>query len=326
MVSTGFQTQVGVVQAPAVEGDFSSTNPRLSVNAGPGGLIAGPLGCAVGRFGWLAFNPADGDGAPAAVNNYGSTKPDCIVPRPGQQALITTYLQTASMIIAPGFAMYAMRACDIWVKNLGSGQAVPGLKAFANLSNGTVSRFAATGTSASAGASGSTSSVAASTFSVTGSIGGTNGNTLTVTAVGSGTVVPGATISGTGIATGTKVTAQLLPLLTGEALGGIGRYFVDIAEQSVASTTVSGTYGTLTVAGTVVAGFAVGQSISGSSVVAGTTITALGTGTGGAGTYIVNNNTVVSSTAITAAGDIETDWIAESSGLQNELVKIRRQP
>lgn len=324
MVSTGFQTQVGVLQAPAVEGDFASTNPRYAVNAGQGGLIAGPAGVTVGRFGWLAFNPADSDGAPAAVNNFGSTKPDCIIPRAGQVALIQNYLQTASMLVPGGFQIYALNACDIWVKNLGSGQATPGMKAFARLSDGAVSKFAAAGTSATSGATGSASSVAATTFSVTGSIGGLNGNVLTVTAVGSGTVVPGGTISGTGVATGTKIAAQITPLLTGEAAGGIGRYYVNIAEQSVASTTVSGTYGLLTVGGTVTGTWQVGQSISGGS--AAGTITALGTGTGGAGTYIVDNNTAQTSTAITAAGDIETDWTARSSGLQNELVKITRQP
>jgi hypothetical protein len=163
----------------------------------------------------------------------------------------------------------------------------------------------------------SASSVAGSTFSVTGSI---SGNLLTVTAVGSGTVVPGATISGTGVLTGTQIVGQL-----SGTPGGVGVYELNYGEQTVASTTISGTYGTLTVGGTVTGTFSVGDTITGSGVVAGTAITALGTGTGGAGTYIVNNNTVVSSTAINASQNVETKWIAMSGGLPGELVKISAQ-
>jgi hypothetical protein len=103
---------------------------------------------------------------------------------------------------------------------------------------------------------------------------------------------------------------------------GIGTYYVSIPEQTVSSTTISGTYGLLTVGGTVVSGFGVGQVITGTGVVAGTQITQLGTGTGGAGTYIVNNNTVVASTAISvAATNVETKWIAASAGAVGELIK-----
>lgn len=58
---------------------------------------------------------------------------------------------------------------------------------------------------------------------------------------------------------------------------------------------------TLTVGGTVTGTFAVGQVISGVGVTTGTRITALGTGTGGAGTYTVSASQTVSSTAIHSA-------------------------
>ena len=45
-----------------------------------------------------------------------------------------------------------------------------------------------------------------------------------------------------------------------------------------------------------------GQTISGSGVASGTQITAFGTGTGGAGTYTVNNSQTVASKAMTANG------------------------
>jgi hypothetical protein len=63
------------------------------------------------------------------------------------------------------------------------------------------------------------------------------------------------------------------------------------------SSSISGA--TLTVGGTVTGVFAVGMVLSGTGVTAGTTITALGTGTGGAGTYTVSASQTVSATSIT---------------------------
>lgn len=62
---------------------------------------------------------------------------------------------------------------------------------------------------------------------------------------------------------------------------------------------ISGT--TLTVTSVVFGTLAVGMHISGTGVTAGTTITALGTGTGGTGTYTVSDSQTVSSTGITGA-------------------------
>lgn len=57
--------------------------------------------------------------------------------------------------------------------------------------------------------------------------------------------------------------------------------------------------GTMTVTSAPTAPIRVGDVLSGASVVAGTYVTAFGTGTGGTGTYLVSNSTVVSSTTIT---------------------------
>jgi hypothetical protein len=137
-----------------------------------------------------------------------------------------------------------------------------------------------------------TASIAANAAtSVTGSIAG---NVLYVTAVSSGLLVPGATITGTGIAGGTKIQAQL-----SGTTGGIGSYAVNNA-QTVASTTITASYGVMTVTANTSGTFSPGQTISGTSVTAGTKITAFGTGTGLNGTYYVDQPTVVASTAITA--------------------------
>jgi hypothetical protein len=56
----------------------------------------------------------------------------------------------------------------------------------------------------------------------------------------------------------------------------------------------------LTISAVTAGVLAVGSVIAGSGVTAGTTITALGTGSGGAGTYTVGTSQSVSSTAITS--------------------------
>ena len=63
---------------------------------------------------------------------------------------------------------------------------------------------------------------------------------------------------------------------------------------------ISGT--TLTVSATPSGALGPGQTISGSGVASGTQITAFGTGTGGTGTYTVNNSQTVASEAMTASG------------------------
>lgn len=142
-----FQTQVKVAQAPAIAGDFATTNPRYSVPAGPGGLIAGTSGVTAGLFAWLSSSAVDADGAPALVNNTGSGVPAGIVPRE-QQALITTYLQEAGNLVPAGFPVTVISAADMWVTNAGASAVTVGMVAFAKTADGTIS-FAATGATVS---------------------------------------------------------------------------------------------------------------------------------------------------------------------------------
>jgi len=301
-----FQTQVNVFQAPAVAGDFASTNPRATVLAGPPDLTAGPYGVTVGLFAW---QDAAGNGN---VYNFAqsSVPPSGFVHR-AQQSLITQYLAEYSNTVPAGFPVTLFSAGDFWVKNAGSNEVLIGMKAYANLSTGAIT-FAATG-NPTTGAS-VTGSIAASTASVTGSI---SGGVLTVTAVASGTLVIGGILSGTGVATGTQITEQL-----SGATGGVGTYYVSIQEQTVASTTISQTYGTLTVTAVASGALAVGDTITGTGITAGTFIAALGTGTGGTGTYVVSPSQTVASETITVAANIETKWYAMSYGAAGELVKM----
>ena len=311
--SGGFQQQVFDQPLIGFAGDRATNNEYASYDAGPFGLVAGPAGVTVGRFAW-AVPPLDANGTPTLVNSFGQGSVSGLVPR-FLQGSNSTYLSNAGMTILPGYEMSLITGGDFLVLNEGTTQAQRGMKAYADLLTGKVS-FAATG-SPTTGASATGSSIAASTFSVTASI---TGNIMTVSAVGSGTVVNGATISGTGVASGSKVVNQL----TGTT-GGVGTYTVSIPEQTVASTTVSGTYGTFTVGTlTTTSVFAVNDVLNATgSVVAGTTITQLLTGTGGTGsTFVVNNNTAVSSQVISALTNVETPFYALSSGLAGEIVKV----
>lgn len=315
---SGFQTSVSYNPAPGVEGDFASTNPRATVLAGPGGLVCGDLGVIVARFAWTTAEFVDGDNAPAVANSFGSGPVAGFVHRE-QQGLIEVYLEEASMRVPAGFPITLFSEGDFWVKNNGATTAVPGMKAYANFADGKAT-FAAAGAPATGATC--TGSIAASTASVTGSIAD---NVLNVTAVASGVLVPGGTLSGTNVAAGTQIVEQL-----SGAAGGIGTYAVSIAGQTVASTAISETYGTFTVASALTGTFHVGDVLEGSGgggVTAGTTITALGTGTGGLGTYIVSpTQTVTSSTIDALATNVETKWVARSTALPGEIVKISSWP
>lgn len=108
-------------------------------------------------------------------------------------------------------------------------------------------------------------------------------------------------------------------------LNGVGRF--KLAKRDVSNLAldgagaevtgaISGT--TLTVSAVASGKLFVGQVISGSGVTPSTTITALGTGTGGAGTYTVSDSQTVSSTTITATGPtyaVDDDFVIVNARL-----------
>jgi hypothetical protein len=310
----GWQTQVAVQPAAFIPGSRVSQNPLFSYDAGPGGLVSG-ASLFVGRFAWVT-PPLDPNGGPTIANSFGNGPPNGFLML-NQQALNTTFLSNAGMQVQPGAQTALQIAGDFAIQNDGTTEAEAGQKAFAFVASGKAT-FAATGT-IFGGASGSASTIAAATFSVTGSI---SGNIMTVTVVGSGTVTPGASVSGTSIPT--SPAPQIVAQLTGTP-GGVGTYSLNVGEITAASETISGTYGILTIGGTVVGTFQVGDVLTGTApLVNGTVITANITGSGGSGgTMAVNNNTVVSTPqAITASLAVETTFYARSTGLPGEAVKI----
>lgn len=111
-----------------------------------------------------------------------------------------------------------------------------------------------------------------------------SGRVLTITSVASGTYGIGQTISFTDPVTSNTVTRTIV--------------FVDPGTASFTGS-ISGT--TLTVSAVASGSIFVDATISGSGITPGTTITALGTGIGGTGTYIVSTPQTVTSTAITTS-------------------------
>jgi len=132
-----------------------------------------------------------------------------------------------------------------------------------------------------------------------------SGTTLTVSSmVDDGTFAVGDSVTGTGIAANTVITAL------GSGTGGVGTYQI-VQLQTVASTTLSSAnwQATGSIAGSVMTiaakpaptgNIAVGDAVSGTEVLSGTVIQALGSGTGGAGTYILAQPQTVASTTVYA--------------------------
>jgi len=325
-----FQQTVYTRQAPAVAGMFASDNPREFYPGGPNGLVAGSSGVTIGNFAWVQSTYLDWDSGPSIVNNFGFGAPIGIVHR-NQVGLITTFLSEAGMGIPQGCNVSVMANGDIWLKNAGSNQCVPGMKAYATLSSGAVT-FNYSGTPTVAASQNSGASITAGSGAVT--TGTIVGNVLTTGASVTNTIYPGAIVTGSNVTTGTYIVAQL----TGSTTGGAGTYAVNVPEQSVSSTTLTITPmvynpGTMQ-AGTV----SIGSVIVASGVSGGSTYTTSNATTGviagmsvmaavsastwslaPAPTYAAAG-TLTSGTVVTET-NIETKWYAISAGAAGELVR-----
>ncbi len=317
-MSGGFQQQVFNQPAQAVAGDFASTNPYFTFDAGPGGLVSGAGGLTIGRFAWT-YPPDDPNGGPQLALNKGFGPIAGFVHR-AQQGLNTTFLSDAGMTLPIGFMATLMTGGDFWVVNDGSTQGLPGQKAFADLTTGKVS-FAAAGTLPSS-ASDSGGAVVETTLTLVGSV---SGNLLTVASVSAGVVYAGSLL-------GSNALGTVQPWGTGgtTGVGGAGTYLLDVGEQSVAAgTTIGGHYGVFTI-GTATGTFAVGMILSGGATLnAGSALTYLISGDGHTtgGTFAVSSGTSAQTThALVGSSSVETKWIAMSSGLAGELVKMSSQP
>lgn len=124
--------------------------------------------------------------------------------------------------------------------------------------------------------------------------GSISGTTLTIASVSSGTIAIGQQVLGVGVSNETVIT------------GGSGTSWTvnisqNVAAESMSSVTVGAVFTgaitgtTLTVASVASGTLYVGQTVQGAGVTPNTMITALGTGTGGAGTYTVSTSQTIAS-------------------------------
>jgi hypothetical protein len=288
---TGFQKQVNLTPAPAVAGDFASANPRATVLAGPGGLVAGAGGVTVGRFAWV-----DDDGATVISHGTATKAPDGFVHRE-QQALIQTYLAEAGDNVPAGFPVTLHNAGDFWAKLTGANAAVIGSAIYADYATGDVTAVAASTGASATGVMGSTNTGSlGATFTATGT-----GTSLAVTAL-TGYLAVGDVISGTGVTAGTTIVAQV-----SGTTGAAGTYTTSTATTSAGDTVTS--FGS-TIKTTVTTGLiSVGDTVSGGAgFPVGATVVAQVSGTaGGAGVYTLSGAGTAytaSATGVTTFGNV----------------------
>jgi len=148
--------------------------------------------------------------------------------------------------------------------------------------------------------------------------GSTSGTTLTVSTLQSGTIAVGQNLFAIGALQETVITAL------GTGTGGTGTYTLGLSQTIASSQMYTSSAGaiftgaitatTLTVTTVTSGTLYVGQTIQGSGITAQTIITALGTGTGGAGTYTVNNSQTSSSANFTGqiAGTVLSATVVNS--------------
>lgn len=246
---TGFQKQVNSQQAPATAGDFASANPRASVLAGEGALVAGVGGVNVGKFAWLQ---SDGNTvlpygtAPAAPNGFCARM---------QQAQLQTYLQEAGVNIPAGFPVTLFNSGDFWALLTGANAAAIGDSIYATYADGSITAGAAATGASVTGAIGATMTAAiGATFTATGT-----GTSLAVTSI-TGYLSVGDTISGTGVPAGTTIVAQV-----SGTTGSNGTYTTSTA-TTASSATVTG-FGTVINVTAITGYLSVGDTLSSGGVV-----------------------------------------------------------
>lgn len=289
----GFQNIVNRDPAPAVEGDFASANPRSTVLAGPGGLVAGLAGVTVGKFAWIGpdFRTVDSFAA-------GPTAPDGFVHR-DQQALITVYLETASMQVPGGFPVTLHNSGDFWVRNLGPSALTKGATVYAGYADGGAYSSAPAGASAT-GAIGSTNTAAIGSTSTGTAVVG-NPFQITISSV-TGVLSVGDSVAGVGIPAGAEIVSQI-----SGTPGGAGVYELNV-ENTASAATIT-TFGTVLVVSATTGLISVGDTVAGGAgfPVGAVIVSQISGTTGGAGSYLLSapaTEYVASATGVTTYGNV----------------------
>ena len=325
-----FQNHINLYPAPGVPGDRASMNPTATVAAGPGGLVAGALGCYAGRFAWNTYATA---GGPGLANSYCLTalKPDGFVQNE-RQALLPLITDEYSFLIPAGMGVTEFERGDFWAVST-YGDAAIGDKVFANLISGQC--MAGTASDFPTDVAGSSSVLTATLVS--------GSYTMTITATTSGLPEVGHAVSGKHIPAGTFIesiggyngsTGTVFLTNPADATAAVAEAVTTIAPEGIggATITASGNDGSTTlnvvstVTGAIVKGSRIKQTTylpSGPAYVA-----SIGTYNGVSGTVVLSQalTGTPSSAAFSLSTWIETDWYVKSPGNAGDVIKIGVKP
>lgn len=226
---SGFQKTINANPAPAVEGDFASTNPFSSLLATAGALVCGAAGVIVGRFAFA--KNADGvttNQHPGVASRLG------FVGREQTGAMITGFLAESTLTVLKGYGVTLYSRGEFWGRFAGG--AVMGQKVYASFYDGSLSA-AATATPTTVAPTVSTTNASA---------------VVTITAAGASNVSPGMPISGAGIPAGATIISY------GTSTGGLGTVNISAnataTAAGVAATVTTNVETPFTVASTAAAG------------------------------------------------------------------------
>lgn len=289
----GFQNVVKSKAPPAVAGDYASVNPRASVLATEGNLVAPASGLAVGNFAFV--NPAD----QSTHQNYVSGYQIGFLAR-NQQGLITQFLGLATMAVPQGFLVTLHDQGEFFAAFAGG--ATAGQTVYADETTGAAISGSATDTvTASAGYTGTAS------FATT---------VMTVVTATAGVVSVGDVVTSAGVAAGTTVVSL------GTGTGGVGTYNLSTAPGTIATQAASTTSVNLKVTAILTGALNVGDVLSGTGVTAGTTVTSVPPA-GGVGVYGLSVAQNFASTTVTVvSGNVATGYKVVTNANPGELAII----
>jgi hypothetical protein len=324
-----FQRQVNINQAPGFIGAIASMNPIATIVAGPGGLVAGTGGVAVGRFAW---NTYPNSASTTISGNPGQATNQCLTGRVPdgfignlQEGLITIWLNDSTLIVPVGYGVTEYNRGDFWAQNNMS-DAPMGAKVFANLLDGQV-------TSGVPGAfltQAPGSAAAGSATLVLGSY------TVIITANTTGTFAPGQIITGAGIPPDTAIESGTIgatgtfQMSAPATIAGTGVAVIAVALEGNGGATCSSVTGgtgspNLTINAVPVGSLYVGQLVQNiAGIAAGTYISGLGTWNGATGYVVLSANptATITAQACNFTPWIETSWFVKSVGNIGDLIKI----
>jgi hypothetical protein len=311
-----FQTKVNAFPAPGAAGNFASTNPYQSIDAGPGELVAGNLAI-VGTFCW---RQSDG--------TVESTGPVPLVAPTGflaneKQGLITEWLGATSIQIPLGMPVTLYDRGDFWAFNRFAPAAIND-KVFVNkygaIAPGAAGAFLTTDVTGGA--------VITSAHIDDGVTAGTTGNVLTVVTVTGDDLVVGQLIEDAN----TGATVGYITAL-GTGTGGTGTYLLNqnaaypaASAFSVGGYADTGWVGTasfatdvMTVVSTTSGNPSAGQFVSSAGVAAGTYIVTDNLD----GTYVLSTSPgTITTQAAATSGWVETPFSIKSDANAGDIVKI----